>query len=98
MKTTNTKTLSRKISTDSYDKLNKLSVLYGNSLNKALEHIIDRQYDMEFNNPDTVPIKQRQECLTIMCRIVNDANGIEDDLIRESILEEVKQTCHILNR
>ena len=98
MKTNNTISLNRKINIDIYNKLYYLSEYYDLNLNKTLEHIIDRQYDIEINNPDIINIKQRQECMTCMCKVVNTANCIEDDELRKSILEEVESACRILNK
>lgn len=86
------------ISAEAGERLNALQESYGLTQAKTLEYIISKRYDQEFNDADTIPVKQRQDVMVHMCKITEYAKAIENDELRKIIMKESDKACQLLNR
>lgn len=78
-----------------YSMYNELADYHNINKTKLIERMMIEMYNKYIKGNDVSP-DVRKDSLVHMCKIVNYANGIEDDYIRKNILEEAEKTCQLL--
>lgn len=84
-----------RVNIDTSNKFNKLLEYHGVSKTKLVEKMIDIVYDKDIMEND-LSSDVKKDCMTHMCKIVVYTNCIEDDEVKNDILEEVTKACQTL--